>query len=381
MNQVGPFAINTIVQGDCIDLLKQVPDNSVDLIFADPPYNLQLHGELYRPNLTMVAAVHDAWDKFDSNEAYDQFCRAWLQECYRVLKNTGSAWVIGTYHNIFRVGTLLQNLRFWLLNDIVWIKTNPMPNFRGTRFNNAHETLIWAVKSAASHYTFHYRSMKTMNDDLQMRSDWVIPICKGGERIKTNGGKAHSTQKPEELLYRVILATSNPGDLVLDPFSGSGTTAAVAKRLGRNYLAFERDAAYVGLAKERLQSIAPFDHELLDSKVDKRRSRVPFGNLVEKGLVKAGELLYAKSGDHTAVVMADASVVCKDLAGSIHQVGAILSRGKNNNGWTYWLVRRNEALVCLDKLREEYEQTYLKPNISPFDLPPESITRATDFYV
>jgi len=381
MNQVGPFAINSIMQGDCIDLLKQVPDSSVDLIFADPPYNLQLHGELYRPNLTRVDAVHDAWDKFASNEAYDRFCRTWLQECYRVLKDTGCMWVIGTYHNIFRVGALLQDLHFWILNDIVWVKTNPMPNFRGTRFNNAHETLVWAIKSASSHYTFHYRSMKTMNDDLQMRSDWLLPICKGSERIKANGGKAHSTQKPEELLYRVILSTSNPGDLVLDLFSGSGTTAAVAKRLGRSYLAFERDEMYVDLAKERLQNITPLDSVLLESKAARRKVRVPFGSLVEKGMVKAGEQLYSKKGSNTAVVLADASIVCKGVAGSIHQVSATLSNRENNNGWTFWHVKRNNELVCLDRLRDEYEATYLKPLADDIGMAGETPNSTPGFYV
>ncbi|HEU4903772.1 MAG TPA: DNA methyltransferase [Flavisolibacter sp.] len=361
MLQIGPFALNTFVQGDCIDLLQKLPANSVDLIFADPPYNLQLHAELYRPNHTRVDAVHDTWDKFESIEAYDQFCRAWLGECHRVLKNTGCIWVIGTYHNIYRVGSLLQDLHFWLLNDIVWLKTNPMPNFKGTRFNNAHETLIWAIKSKASHYTFHYHAMKTMNDDLQMRSDWLLPICGGSERIKVNGEKAHSTQKPEALLYRILLATSNPGDVVLDPFSGSGTTAAVAKRLGRNFIAFEREGAYITIASERLSAIQPLEAALLEYKVEKRKPRVPFGNLVEKGIVKAGETLFSKDLKHTAVVLADASVKHADMTGSIHKVSAAIQKKESGNGWTFWHVKRKGALLSIDQLRLAYEEKYLTP--------------------
>jgi DNA modification methylase len=362
MTQVGPFAVNTIAQGDCIELLKQVPDNSVDLIFADPPYNLQLNGELYRPNQTKVDAVNDHWDKFESMKAYDQFCLAWLSQCHRVLKDTGSIWVIGTYHNIFRVGTIMQDVGFWLLNDIIWVKTNPMPNFKGTRFNNAHETLIWATKSQASNYTFHYHSMKTMNDDLQMRSDWLIPICAGSERIKVNGEKAHSTQKPEALLYRVILSTSNPGDLVLDPFSGSGTTAAVAKKLGRNFLAFEREAFYIDVANKRLQDIQPLEASLLEYKVEKRKPKVPFGNLVEKGFVQVGEQLYSKEGRHAAVVLADASLAHEGIAGSIHKVSATILKKEANNGWAFWHVKRNNHFISIDQLRHEYEAKFMKPS-------------------
>ncbi len=262
--KAGTVEINSINQGDSIELLKQLPESSIDLIFADPPYNLQLSGDLFRPDRSKVSAVNDHWDKFGSFSSYDEFTGAWLRECHRVIKNTGSIWVIGTYHNIFRVGTVLQDTGFWILNDIIWIKTNPMPNFRGTRFNNAHETLIWATKAKESKYTFHYRTMKGFNDDLQMRSDWLIPICQGAERVRENGHKAHSTQKPEELLYRIILATSNPGDLVLDPFAGSGTTAAVAKKLGRNFIGFEREISYVSLARERVEKAEPVDQQLLE---------------------------------------------------------------------------------------------------------------------
>lgn len=319
---LGTLELNKIHQGDCIELLKKLPDNSIDLIFADPPYNLQLNGELYRPNQTKVDAVTDEWDKFDSKEEYDKFTTLWLKECYRVLKPTGSVWVIGTYHNIYRVGAIIQNIGFWMLNDIVWIKTNPMPNFKGTRFNNAHETLIWSTKSQKSNYTFHYHSMKVMNDDLQMRSDWLIPICSGDERIKVNGQKAHSTQKPAELLMRIILSTSNPNDIVLDPFSGSGTTAAVAKRLGRQYIAFEKEPFYIQVANDRLARIKPINKPLLEYRIEKRKPKVPFGNLIEKGYVKIGENLFSKDGKISAQVLADSSISYNGEVGSIHKVSA-----------------------------------------------------------
>lgn len=359
MTKIGPFELNTIVQGDCIKSLKKLPDNSVDLIFADPPYNLQLNGELYRPNQTKVDAVNDKWDKFESKEDYDAFCLAWLTECRRVLKDNGSIWVIGTYHNIFRVGTIMQNVDLWLLNDIIWVKTNPMPNFKGTRFNNAHETLIWATKSKSSKYTFHYHSMKTMNDDLQMRSDWLLPICQGEERIKVNGQKAHSTQKPEELLYRIILSTSNPGDVILDPFSGSGTTAAVAKKLGRNFIAFEREPFYIDVANERLKNTTPLDKELLEYRIEKKRPKVPFGNLVEKGYVKAGEYLYSNDEKHFARVQADGSLDLEGIVGSIHKISAKLLKKENNNGWTYWFIKRKEKLISIDELRDAYEKKFM----------------------
>ncbi len=358
MNSLGPFQLNTIVQGDCIELLKKLPDQSVDLIFADPPYNLQLAGDLYRPNQSKVDAVDDEWDKFESKEAYDHFCFAWLSECRRVLKANGSIWVIGTYHNIFRVGAIMQNIDFWLLNDIVWLKSNPMPNFKGTRFNNAHETLIWAAKASSSKYTFHYHSMKTMNDDLQMRSDWLIPICNGDERIKVNGQKAHSTQKPEELLYRIILSTSNAGDVILDPFSGSGTTAAVAKRLGRNFVAFEKEPFYIEVATKRINQITTIESHLLEYRVERKRPRVPFGNLMEKGFIHAGDLLYSIDGKFTAQVQADGSLDLDGIMGSIHKTSARLLKKDNNNGWTYWFVRRNNELVCIDLLRDEYESKF-----------------------
>ena len=366
MTKLGTLDLNKIHQGDCIELLKKLPDNSVDLIFADPPYNLQLNGELYRPNQTKVDAVNDAWDKFESKEDYDKFTTLWLKECHRVLKNSGSMWVIGTYHNIFRVGTILQNIGFWLLNDIIWIKTNPMPNFIGTRFNNAHETLIWATKSKSSNYTFHYHSMKVMNDDLQMRSDWLIPICQGEERIKVNGQKAHSTQKPAELLYRIIISTSNPDDIVLDPFSGSGTTAAVAKRLGRKYIAFEREPFYVKIANERLEKIIPLDKPLLEYKIEKRKPKVPFGCLIEKGYVKIGENLFSRDGKYFAQVQADASLLFNGIAGSIHKISATILKKENHNGWSYWYIRRDNKLISIDQLRHDYENKFLKSKDSAY---------------
>ncbi|MFN7675854.1 site-specific DNA-methyltransferase [Flavobacterium sp.] len=360
MSTLGSLAINTIHQGDCVALLKQIPDNSVDLIFADPPYNLQLNGELTRPNQTKVDAVNDEWDKFASIEIYDTFTNDWLSECRRVLKSTGSIWVIGTYHNIFRVGASLQDLGFWMLNDVVWIKSNPMPNFKGTRFNNAHETMLWATKSEKSKYTFHYHSMKTMNDDLQMRSDWFIPICQGEERIKVNGQKAHSTQKPEELLYRVILSTSNVGDVVLDPFSGSGTTAAVAKKLGRNFIAFEREPFYIYVANNRLKEIVPLKDNLLEYKVEIKKPKVPFINLIDKGFIKVGDFLFSKDEKHKAQIQADSSIEINGFVGSIHKVSAQLLGKESNNGWTFWYVKHNSKLVSIDDFREEFAKQYLK---------------------
>jgi site-specific DNA-methyltransferase (adenine-specific)/modification methylase len=368
MRKIGDFELNKIYQGDCVELLKKIPDASVDLIFADPPYNLQLNGELYRPDQSKVDPVDDEWDKFETFEHYDKFTLQWLYECKRVLKDSGSIWVIGTYHNIFRVGAIMQNLGFWILNDIIWIKNNPMPNFKGTRFNNAHETLIWATKSKKSKYTFHYHSMKVMNDDLQMRSDWYIPICQGNERIKINGQKAHSTQKPEELLYRIILSTSNPDDIVLDPFSGSGTTAAVAKKLGRNFIAFEKEDSYIKVANERLEKVTPIDKKFLEYKVERKKPKVTFGSLIEKGFIQVGEFLFSKDEMHKAQVLADASLIYEDEVGSIHKISARILKREKNNGWTFWFVKRNDQLISIDELREEYAKKFL----NSFDLKDES---------
>ncbi|MGQ9792482.1 MAG: site-specific DNA-methyltransferase [Anaerolineae bacterium] len=328
--------MDQVVLGDCVEVLEQLPPNSIDLIFADPPYNLQLRQELWRPNLTRVDAVDDEWDRFADFAAYDAFTEAWLRACRRVLKNTGTIWVIGTYHNIFRIGRLMQDLDFWILNDIIWIKANPMPNFRGVRFTNAHETLIWAQKKRGARYTFNYHVMKRLNDERQMRSDWEIPICTGDERVRVNGQKAHATQKPEALLYRVILACSNPGDVVLDPFFGSGTTGVVAKRLGRHWIGIERDRTYVEMARTRIEKVqsAPLESLMLPS--TQRPKRVPFGMLVECGLICPGQRLYlGLEGQISAVVLADGSLQCETLTGSIHQVASRL-KGAPCNGWEHW---------------------------------------------
>ena len=314
--------INKIHQGDCIEVLKTMPDKCVDLIFADPPYNLQLKNELYRPDQSKVDGVFDEWDKFDSMEEYDKFTLLWLTECKRVLKDNGSIWVIGSYHNIFRVGAIMQNLGLWILNDVVWIKTNPMPNFKGTRFNNAHETMLWCSKAKESRYTFHYKSMKITNDDLQMRSDWYIPICQGEERIKVNGQKAHSTQKPAELLFRVILSTSNVGDIVLDPFNGSGTTAAVAKRLNRNYIGIEKEPFYIEVTEARLEKVIPLKKDLTEYKIETQIPKVPFGSLIEKGFIKIGETIFSKDKKFSATILADGSLDKDGEVASIHKISA-----------------------------------------------------------
>lgn len=350
--------INQIIQGDCVEVMKTMPDKSVDLIFADPPYNLQLKNELYRPDQSKVDGVFDAWDKFDSMQDYDKFTTAWLTECRRILKDNGSIWVIGSYHNIFRVGAIMQNLGFWLLNDVVWIKTNPMPNFKGTRFNNAHETLLWASKSEKSRYTFHYKSMKALNDDVQMRSDWYIPICQGDERIKVNGQKAHSTQKPSELLFRVILSTSNAGDLVLDPFNGSGTTAAVAKRLNRRFIGIERESFYVDVTRTRLEGVQPLTKDLTEYKIEHKIPKVAFGALVEKGMIEVGEKLYSRDKKQSAITLIDGSLSYSEEIGSIHKISALILKKTNNNGWSYWYVERNGQLVSIDELRYEYATNY-----------------------
>lgn len=330
--------LNQILPGDCVDVLNQLPEKSVDLIFADPPYNLQLQQDLYRPNMTKVDAVNDGWDQFDSLAAYDEFTRQWLTACRRVLKDTGTLWVIGSYHNIYRVGSILMDVGYWILNDVLWVKTNPMPNFRGVRFTNAHETLLWVQKVRGAKYTFNHHAMKALNDDLQMRSDWHLPICSGSERIKVDGSKAHSTQKPEALLYRVILSSSQPGDVVLDPFFGSGTTGAVAKKLGRQWIGIERDSAYVAVAQARIDAIpAPLpDADLYRTPDPRKEPRLPFGALLENGLLTPGQTLYFNGKDATtAVVLANGHIRSGEHTGSIHQVGRALT-GAPCNGWAHW---------------------------------------------
>ena len=284
---------NKIINGNSIKELKKIPDESFDLIFADPPYNLQLKNKLIRPDRSKVNAVNDEWDLFESFKAYDDFTVNWLKECKRVLKKNGSIWVIGSYHNIFRVGAKIQDLGFWILNDVVWNKNNPMPNFRGTRFTNAHETLIWASKNKNSKYTFNYQSLKCLNDDLQMRSTWNLPICNGKERLKDNGKKVHSTQKPEALLHRILLASSNKNDLILDPFLGSGTTAVVSKKLGRFFCGIEKEKKYSEAAKKRIKNAKPIEDNYLDTLQNNRsKPRIPFGSLVEMGIIKPGTEIY-----------------------------------------------------------------------------------------
>lgn len=350
--------LNRIIHGDCIEVMNSLPEQSVDLIFADPPYNLQLRQDLYRPNRTRVDAVNDEWDRFENMEAYDHFTRDWLLECRRVLKETGTIWVIGSYHNIYRVGKILMDLGYWILNDVVWIKTNPMPNFRGVRFTNAHETLLWAQKCQGAKYTFHHHDMKALNDDLQMRSDWHIPVCTGSERVKVNGEKAHSTQKPEALLYRVILSSSNPGDIILDPFFGTGTTGAVAKRLRRNWIGIERDEQYVKLAQRRIEEIQPasFDESIYHSKSAQRPPRVAFGTLVEHSYLAPGDTLYFKSDPSLqAVVLANGHIQLNGETGSIHQMGRSILNAPCN-GWECWLYENHEtaALEPLDTLRKRF---------------------------
>ena len=351
-----PDWLDTILVGDCVAALEKLPKHSVDVVFADPPYNLQLGGDLHRPDQSKVDACDDAWDQFDSFEAYDAFTRAWLLAIKRVLKPTGTLWVIGSYHNIFRVGAKMQDLGFWLLNDVVWLKSNPMPNFRGKRFTNAHETMIWASPSKdAKGYTFNYEALKAFNDDLQMRSDWHLPLCTGGERLKDdNGDKVHPTQKPEALLYRVLLSSTNPGDVVLDPFFGTGTTGAVAKKLGRHFVGVERERSYIEAATKRIAAIEPAEGMGLQTTRGKRaEKRIPFGTLLEAGLLKPGAELTCSRGKHRAVVRADGSLASDEFTGSIHKVGALVQGAEACNGWTYWHFERGGILEPIDVLRQE----------------------------
>jgi modification methylase len=348
--------LDRIMIGDCIAEMARLPDKSVDMIFADPPYNLQLGGDLFRPEGGRVDAVDDEWDKFESLATYDNFTRDWLEQARRVLKDDGTIWVIGSYHNIYRVGSLLQDAEFWILNDIVWRKTNPMPNFRGTRFTNAHETLLWCAKDEKARYTFNYRAMNALNDDLQMRSDWLLPICAGSERVKgSDGSKAHPTQKPEALLYRILLACTKPGDVVLDPFFGTGTTGAVARRLGRRWIGIERERAYVKVASDRIASTLPLDESAMTVMAESRSvPRVAFGVLVESGLVPPGTKLTDAKGRWTASVGADGSIACGAHSGSIHKVGAALQDAPSCNGWTFWHIEEGGSLIAIDALRQRH---------------------------
>lgn len=346
--------LNRVHVGECVELMNALPEASVDLVFADPPYNLQLEGELHRPNNSKVDGVDEHWDQFETFQVYDAFTRDWMKAAKRVLKPNGSIWVIGSYHNIFRVGTQLQDLGFWMLNDVVWLKTNPMPNFRGRRFTNAHETLIWASRDKASKYRFNYESLKALNDDLQMRSDWTLPICTGEERLKDHAGKkAHPTQKPEALLYRVLMASSLPGDVVLDPFFGSGTTGAVAKHLHRRFIGLEREQPYADLATARIDAVSPIEDETMVSIAEKRtQPRIPFGRLVECGFLKPGQVLTDQRRRHAAKIRADGTLMASDFKGSIHQVGAHVQKAPACNGWQFWHVEMGGQLVPLDAYRQ-----------------------------
>ncbi|MDC3401539.1 DNA methyltransferase [Alphaproteobacteria bacterium] len=364
--------VDRIMRGDALDNLRALPDACVDLVFADPPYNLQLRQSLHRPDQSKVDAVDDHWDQFDSFAAYDRFTRDWLGEARRVLKPTGTLWVIGSYHNIFRVGTALQDLGFWILNDVVWRKSNPMPNFKGTRFTNAHETLIWAARDAKqTGYTFNYKAMKSLNEDVQMRSDWLLPICTGNERLKNaDGQKLHPTQKPESLLHRVLLATTQPGDIVLDPFFGSGTTGAVAKMLGRHYIGIEAEVEYADAAQARIDAVETLDADALEvTQSARQQPRVPFGRLVENGMIRPGTQLFGPARRYQARVRADGSLKASDsdnsmtgsstgsMTGSIHQVGAHVQGAQACNGWTFWHVRDGKKLVPIDELRTKIRET------------------------
>jgi modification methylase len=347
--------LGQILQGDCVAAMARLPDASIDMIFADPPYNLQLGGDLFRPEGGRVDAVDDDWDKFDTFATYDAFTRAWLAQARRILKPDGTLWVIGSYHNIFRVGAALQDQGYWILNDIIWRKSNPMPNFRGTRFTNAHETLIWASRGEDSRYTFNYRAMKALNDELQMRSDWVLPICAGGERVKDGGLKAHPTQKPEALLYRVLLACTNKGDVVLDPFFGTGTTGAVARRLGRQWIGIERESRYIRVARERIDSTLELDESAMKVMASRAtQPKLPFGTLVESGIIQPGTRLTDSKRRWSACVRADSTVEHEGKAGSIHKIGAAVQGAPACNGWTFWHVERDGGLVPLDTLRQAY---------------------------
>jgi modification methylase len=363
--------LDTLLEGNCIEILEQIPAESVDLVFADPPYNLQLRQDLWRPNQTLVDAVNEPWDQFASFAAYDAFTCAWLSACRRVLKPRGTLWVIGTYHNIHRIGTALQDLGFWILNSIVWVKANPMPNFRGVRFTNAHETLLWAQKQAGMPYTFNHHSMKALNEELQMRSDWYLPICNGKERLRVNGKKVHATQKPEALLYRVLMASTNPGDLVLDPFFGTGTTGVVARKLQRHWIGIEKDHQYIQVARERIEQ-APAGEEspqTYSTRNPRLTLRVPFGSLLENGLLKPGQRLYfGPSGDLSARILADSSLEYNHQRGSIHKIARLIEPG-SGNGWTQWFYidEETQQRVCIDKLRQLFREKLEQPDIGETD--------------
>ena len=360
---VRELPLDQILLGDAVRMMRMLPPASVHCIFADPPYNLQLRGELRRPDDSLVDGVDEDWDRFTDFEAYDTFTREWLAECRRLLRKDGTIWVIGSYHNIFRIGAILQELGFWILNDVIWRKSNPMPNFRGRRFTNAHETIIWAARGRDSRYRFNYQAMKALNDDLQMRSDWLIPLCTGAERLRNaHGLKLHPTQKPEALLHRVLLASTMADDIVLDPFLGTGTTAAVARRLQRHFIGIERHPAYVEAAWGRVRRVRPVADGGLSTTPTKRDAvRVPFGSLVERGLLEPGTVLMDRTRRVRAVVVADGTLRAGDIQGSIHKVGAAVQNAPSCNGWTFWHFERDGTLVAIDTLRHEAAPTAEAP--------------------
>jgi modification methylase len=353
---VRELPLDQVLLGDCLRIMRMLPPASVHCIFADPPYNLQLKGELRRPDDSLVDGVDEDWDRFTDFAAYDAFTRDWLAECRRLLRKDGTLWVIGAYHNIFRIGTILQDLGFWILNDVIWRKSNPMPNFRGRRFTNAHETMIWAARGRDSRHRFNYQAMKSLNDDIQMRSDWFLPLCTGAERLRNaHGLKLHPTQKPEALLHRVLLASTSPGEIVLDPFLGTGTTAAVAHRLHRHYIGIERHPAYVEAALGRIAQEKKLSRSGVTTTPSKREApRVPFGSLVERGLVPAGSVLTDRQKRVRATVAADGSLVTDTARGSIHQIGAAVQNAPSCNGWTFWHFERDGVLLAIDVLRQEH---------------------------
>jgi modification methylase len=367
MIRMGSEYNNKILQGDCLDILKTLPDASVDMVFADPPYNMQLGGELHRPDNSKVDAVTDQWDQFETMRRYDELTLGWLTECRRVLKDNGTLWVIGSYHNIFRVGASLMDCGYWILNDVIWRKNNPMPNFRGTRLCNAHETLIWAAKDKNSKYTFNYDALKEMNDGLQMRSDWLMPICSGGERLKDDEGlKVHTTQKPEALLYRVLMTATKPGDVILDPFFGTGTTGAVAKKMGRNFIGIERETRYIEAAQARIDAISTADSDSLTIATKREEARIPFAMLLENGLLNPGTVLTCPKGKNKARVHTDGSLVMEGQKASIHKMGATIQNAPSCNGWTYWHHESPQGkAIPIDELRKILRQKIATSSQSP----------------
>lgn len=347
---------NKIYEGDCLKLLDKLDDCSVDLIFLDPPYNLQLNKELTRPNHSVVNGVSQEWDKFDNFKSYDDFTSEYLKKCKRILKDDGGLWIIGSYHNIFRIGKILQDLHFWILNDVIWIKSNPLPNFRATRLTNAHETLIWCSKNQKSKYQFNYHSLKIGNEDKQDRSVWSFPICSGKERIKNkNGETAHPTQKPLSLMSKILLQTSIKGDLVLEPFAGTASFCAAAKYLGRDFIGFEQDNNYISLATKRLKSIKSLDDKFLElNKKDIPLKKVPFGSLINSGYLKPGSQLYNSNKDFQATILPDGSITYKNDRGSIHKIAAKVNNTTNFNGWDYWHYEdKKKNLISIDEIRKK----------------------------